>query len=319
MRFTLPKAADRDGQTRAVGVEIELGGLSEAQVASIISECLHGTVEERAGKVLEVKDTSIGDLEVYLDTAYRNPRNPLLKKAVDIGRSVIPIEIVTDPIPYTDLPQLDTLVRALRAAGAEGTQDHLLTGYGVHLNVSVPALTAEKIVPVVRAFALIEDWLRGHGLVDVSRRVLPFVERYPRAFLDAVAHEARTWSLADLMRVYLEKTPSRNRALDLLPLLREIDEDAVVAALGGDASAVKARPTYHYRLPDSRVGEDGWSLQEAWSTWCLVEQVAARPDLLDRLSGAWIDYRSALTTTPADWIGQVDAMLQAAFGAEAFR
>jgi Putative amidoligase enzyme len=318
MKFTLPTSHDREGNPRAVGVEIELGGLSEEEVAGIASNCLHGSVVKKGGSILEVKDTSLGDLEVYLDTAFKDHPNPAVKQAVEMGRSVIPIEIVTEPIPVSDLPLLDTLVEALRAAGAQGTEDHLLNGYGVHFNVSVISLTAEDIVPVVRAFALVEDWLRSSDPIDFSRRILPFVGKYPRSFLDSVAEEAADWSLADLVRVYLEKTPTRNRALDLLPLLRQIDEESVVRILGEDASAVKARPTYHYRLPDSRVGEPGWSIGKAWSTWCFVEQVAARQDLLDHLSVAWLEYKSALTTTPVDWIERVDASLKAAFGREPF-
>lgn len=316
MTCTLPTPDGEGGAARRVGVEIELGGLDERQVAEVVSECLGGRVEPVGGNVLEVRDTALGDLEVYLDTAFKDPDNPAIKRAVEMGRSLIPVEIVTDPIPHDDLPALDRLVEALREAGAKGTEDHLLNGYGVHFNVAVAARTAEHIVPVVRAFALLEDWLRATDPIDFSRRVLPFVDRYPRAFLDLAAREGGTWSLADLTRVYLERTPTRNRALDLLPLLREIDEERVLAALGGDAASVSARPAYHYRMPDSRVGDPLWSLAREWEQWCLVEQVAERPDLLAELAEAWIGYKDAMTTTPSDWVGRVDAILAREFGVE---
>ncbi len=319
MQFTLPDPEDREGKPRLVGVEIELGDLSEDEVARIASDCLGGKVARAGGNVLEVQGTAIGDLEVYLDTAFKDADNPAIEKAVDLGRSVIPVEIVTEPIPHGDLPKLDALVAALREAGATGTKGHLLNGYGVHLNVSVSSKKAEDIVPIVRAFALLEDWLRHADPIDLARRVLPFVDRYPRDFLDAVADEGESWGLDDLIRVYLEKTPTRNRALDLLPLLRELDEQAVVSALGDDATSVNARPAYHYRLPDSRIGDPDWSLGQEWAQWCLIEQVAARPDLLRALSEAWIAYKSALTTTPSDWVEKVDAILKREFGEEAFR
>ena len=138
-----------------------------------------------------------------------------------------------------------------------------------------------------------------------------------KASVDAVAREGADWTLEDLTRHYLEKTPTRNRALDLLPLLREADEAQVVEALGKDAESVNARPAFHYRLPDSRIGEPDWSLLREWRRWCLVEQVASRPELLTHLSEAWIDYRDALTTLPGDWIRTVDEALSRAFGTEA--
>lgn len=313
MDFTLPTPDDNAGQPRRVGVEIELGGLDERRVAEIAIDHLGGTLVERAERVLAVEDGALGELQIYLDTAFKNPENPAIEAAVEAGRAVIPIEIVTDPIPHTDLPRLDGLVAALREAGAIGTENHLLHGYGVHFNVAVASLTAEGIIPIVRAFALVEDWLRATDPIDLSRRVLPFVDRYPRKFLDDIARDGESWSLEDLTRVYLERTPTRNRALDLLPLLREINEERITHALGRDAGSVSARPAFHYRLPDSRIGDPDWSLGREWARWCLVEQVAARPDLLRRLSRAWIDYKSALTTTRNDWVNVVGDLLQDEF------
>ncbi|WP_424934180.1 amidoligase family protein [Amaricoccus macauensis] len=320
MHFELPKPDDDDGKPRRVGVEIELGGLNEQRVAEIAVDCLGGTIEPKPGNVVEVVGTAIGDLDIYLDTAFKAHENPAVQKAVEMGRSVIPVEIVTDPIPHSDLPELDRLVDALREAGGKGTEDHPLNGYGVHFNVAVAAMSSEAIVPIVRAFALLEDWLRSTDPIDFSRRILPFVDRYPRAFLDAAASEGANWDLSALLQTYLRLTPSRNRALDLLPLLREMNEDAVVAALGSDAaSSVNARPTFHYRLPDSRVGDPNWSLAHEWNSWCLVEQVAARPDLLESLAAGWRDYRAQLTTTPRDWVDEVDTRLRKTFGEEAFQ
>ncbi|MCB1351659.1 MAG: amidoligase family protein [Rhodobacteraceae bacterium] len=315
--MSLPDPMDREGKPRRVGVEIELGGLSEQAVAEIVRAHLGGEIERRAAHVLLVRQTRLGDLQIYLDTAYKEPGNAALEQALELGRGLIPVEIVTEPVEIAALEPLDALVDRLREDGAKGTEDQLFNGYGVHFNVSAVSLSAGDIVPVVRAFALLEDWLRAALPIDITRRLLPFVSPYPRAFVDAVAREGADWTLEDLTRHYLEKTPTRNRALDLLPLLREADEAQVVEALGKDAESVNARPAFHYRLPDSRIGEPDWSLLREWRRWCLVEQVASRPELLTHLSEAWIDYRDALTTLPGDWIRTVDEALSRAFGTEA--
>jgi hypothetical protein len=308
-----PRDRDSNGERRRVGVEIELGGLSEEQVAETVRHCLGGEIDRGSRHELHVRGTELGDIEVCLDTAYKDSGNPAIEKAVELGRGLIPVEIVTKPIPFEAMGRLDELVDRIREAGGAGTRDRLLNGYGVHFNVSVVSLDAEGIVPVVRAFALIEDWLRADVAVDLARRVLPFVERYPRAFVDAIAREGAGWSLEDLMTAYLALTPTRNRSLDMLPILREIDEERVVAALGDAARAVTARPAYHYRLPDSRIGDPHWSLALEWSRWSLVEHVAARPDLLDGLSRSWLEYRNALTTTPSDWLARSGGMLEGSF------
>lgn len=51
--------------------------------------------------------------------------------------------------------------------------------------------------------------------------------------------------------------------LDLLPLFAWIDIDHVMRLMEGEKAT--ARPTYHYRLPNSRVDEVEWKTSEAWN------------------------------------------------------
>jgi hypothetical protein len=50
---------------------------------------------------------------------------------------------------------------------------------------------------------------------------------------------------------------------------------------------VKPRPTWHWRLPDSRVGAPGWSILPAWERWVEVERLASDPWALTELSALW--------------------------------
>lgn len=107
---------------------------------------------------------------------------------------------------------------------------------------------------------------------------------------------------------YLEHNPTRNRALDLLPLLAQIDMDRVQATVA-DAK-VKARPTFHYRLPNCHIGQTNWTLANAWNTWCVVERLANQPDDLDALAEAYLAAEHAIWgVNRSDWINTVDQWL----------
>lgn len=310
MRFAdLPVRQTAAGKPRRVGVEIELAGLGEEIVAEHAADCLGGEATETGPHEFEVRDSALGTVKVFLDTAFRDPNGSEIVDAVlEIGRSVVPVELATEPIDPADLPRLARLTERLRDAGARGTGGGPLLGLGLHLNIEVAAETAEAIVPVVRAFALLEDWLRHAQPIDLSRRLLPFVDPYPRALVDRLAG-SDDWTLDALIGTYLAESPSRNRGLDLLPLLSHLAPESVEAALP-DAGAVKARPAYHYRLPDCRLDEPGWSLANEWNRWCFVERVAGDRDALAALSQAWVGHRSALTTLRTDWPHTVERVLR---------
>jgi len=228
---------------------------------------------------------------------------------LDLSRAVVPLEIITEPLPTQSLPAMERVREALRKAGATGSRAGLLLGFGVHLNIDVAGEEAGDILPTVLAFAFLEDWLRREDPIDATRRVLPFVAPYPRNFVDRLARQSAHWSMADLTRVYLEETPSRNRGLDLLPLLRHLDESRVVEALGSSASSVHPRPAWHYRVPDCRIDEPNWSLAYEWNRWRIVECVAVMRPLLERLRSDWIAHRDSRSGAMGDWRRHVEDLL----------
>jgi hypothetical protein len=190
------------------------------------------------------------------------------------------------------------LREALRRAGARGSRDGVLLGYGVHLNVEVDAPTAEHLGRVLTAYALAEPGLRALGPIDPTRRLLPFVEPYPERLLDRLAEEA-PGTVEGLARLYLEETTSRNHGLDLLPVLAHLAPEIVEARLP-EGGKVNPRPAYHFRLPDCRIDEADWRLADEWGRWLAVERLAADRDRLEALrrdrrahrsgegaSGAW--------------------------------
>lgn len=295
----LPEPLTGAGEPRRVGVEIEFGALGEERVTSIVEEVLGGRTERRGDKGFVVSGTEVGDLEVYLDTQYlKRAETAFEKRMHDIARAVVPVEIVSAPIRPEQIARLDALCLALREAGATGTAAGTFLGFGVHFNPEVPAQELAEILPVLRAYAFLENSFRDAAGIDFARRVLPFVDPYPRALLDGLAEEVP--DMGALIDLYLDRAPSRNHGLDMLCLFAEIDGDRVARAM--DLGLVSARPTYHYRLPDCRIDEADWSLALEWNRWVRVEEIARDPGTIADLRAAWKDHRGQLTSTRADWV-----------------
>ncbi|SIO14076.1 Putative amidoligase enzyme [Rhodovulum sp. ES.010] len=298
------------GTPRRVGVEIEFGGMTESEAARIVADALGGQVQPRSAHEIDVEGTEWGSVEVCLDTAYRDKAgNAIADLGLDLSRVVVPVEIVTPPLAPEHLPALDRLRGALRKAGAQGSREGMFLGFGVHLNPEIAEDRVGAILPVTRAYALVEDWLRKADPIDPSRRLLPFVDPYPRGFVDRLSEAGPRWTLDDFIDAYLAETPTRNRGLDMLPVFRHLDEDRVTGALGDAANAVSGRPAFHYRLPDCRIDEPGWRLAYEWNRWVMVERLAADRAALDRLAGDWLEYRGAFTTTRGDWFAHLESRL----------
>lgn len=306
----LPQPRTAEGAPRRVGVEIELGGLAEADVACHCAEALGGQAHQRDSHIWQVTGSEIGDIEVYLDIFLRNAAKSRLRDlALDLGREVVPVEIVTGPLDMEGLARLDALREALRAAGALGSGAGWLFGFGVHFNIEVAGEADADTVRPLLAYALVEDWLRAAYPIDEARRLLPFTDPYPTDFVRALITAGPGATRDAVTGLYLEHTPSRNRGLDMLPLLAHFAPERIAAAIEDKTSA---RPTFHFRLPDCRIDEAGWSLAAEWQRWVMVERVAADSALLRRLSDAWEDDHGLITLSRQGWATRAGRILQSA-------
>ncbi|MGY6634421.1 MAG: amidoligase family protein [Alkalilacustris sp.] len=305
--WPLPTPLRADGAPRRTGLEIEFAGLGRDQAGAVIAALWGGRREDLDPHRLRLCDTALGPVTVELDTALS--RSGVEGLVLDALGDLVPLEIVTPPLGPDTLAEADRLVAALRAAGARGTRAALRFGFGLHLNPEIadPA----HAVAVARAYGLLEDWLRAADPIDPARRALPFVDPWPRALVDALAADGAQWDMGALAQAYLTATPTRNRGLDLLPLLEHLEPARVADALP-EGQAKGGRPTFHYRLPEARVDEADWSVAYEWNRWVVVERVASRPALLAALSEEWQAHRAALFTIRSDWARTVDEHLRAA-------
>ncbi|KAA2314729.1 hypothetical protein DL237_06630 [Pseudooceanicola sediminis] len=306
--LSLPTPTDAGGQPRKLGVEVEFGGLGEEKTASLLARETGGTMECQ-GTDYTVSDTPFGTCKMFIDTAYRKRASgEIAKTALDLARGLVPVELVTDPFDPVALPKLDTLLATMRDAGAYGTERGILLGFGVHLNVQTASDDVAHLWSVVTAFALAEPLLRHNHPIDLSRRVLPFVDPYPRALLDALA-EGPPETLHDLAQIYLTYAPSRNHALDMLPIIADFDT-SLIREVFGDNHGIGARPAFHYRMPDCRIDDPEWSVSQEWDLWVAIEALAEDHAALNALCAAWRDHRDRLARIPHGWLDRAAEILR---------
>jgi hypothetical protein len=317
--FVLPPQPNKgDHSPRSVGFELEFSGITLDETADAVRSALGGELrtETPAEKVLEVD--SLGNFTIELDWAF------LKRKADETERGevswewleqlsraaaiLVPVEVVCPPIPMDQLASLEPLVASLREAGAIGTEESLIAAYGVHINTEIPRLNATTLANYLRTFAVLQWWLVDAHEVNLTRKVSPYIDLYPEAYLKQVL-SSRKPTMEEIVDDYLEHNATRNRALDMLPLLAEIDEDRVRTMVGD--SKIKARPTFHYRLPNCRIERPDWSLADSWNTWCVVERLADRPDELNRAADEFLAAdRPLLGVSRRAWVEFIDQWLK---------
>src|SRR6185436_20978207 len=100
-----------------------------------------------------------------------------------------PTEISAPPIPITDLAPLDALRDLLRQAGAKGTRRSVLYAFGMHINPELPSDDPAEVRDVMRAFLLLEPWLRERTEVDLTRRIAPYINPFPREYARLILRE----------------------------------------------------------------------------------------------------------------------------------
>ncbi|WP_417525044.1 amidoligase family protein [Marinovum sp.] len=295
----LPRATAADGTPRRVGLEVELGGLPEAQVAEIAQQTLGGTLTSGDDPTWRLEGSAVGGLDIYLDTSLRKSEKSALRDAaLTLGRDIIPVEIVTDPLDLDGMERFNALLPHLRDGGARGSSAGLVLGFGVHFNIQVASDRMADIRGPLTAYALLEDWLRAAMPIDETRRILPFTAPYPTTFVRELLELPPDAPLSALIDLYIHHNPSRNRGLDMFPLFEHLDPDRMARV---HTELTSARPTFHFRLPDCRIDEPGWSLVSEWRRWLLVEQVAEDARLLDAMGRLWQAAHGPVTLSRHTW------------------
>ena len=315
--YELPEQLENsDGATRTVGFELEFSGITLADTVSAARDALDAKITSQTAAEVQLKGAhGVFNIEIDWDFLKRTadnqdlPEQPdaWLQQLSDAAALLVPIEVVCPPIAMDRLDELDPLVAALREAGAVGTEESLIAAYGVHINPEIPALDVDTVDRYLKAFVLLQWWLVDAHEVDPARRISPYIDLYDQGYMKHVlSHEPGT--IENLIDDYLEHNPSRNRALDMLPMFAEIDEERVRNSV--DDPKIKPRPTFHYRLPNCRIDDSDWQLSNSWNTWCEIERLANDEQALYALRDDYLKAgRVLLGVDRQQWVQHIESWL----------
>lgn len=303
-----PVVRDHQGKERKAGFEFEFGNLSVTATARELQAKLGGKLDTKSPFEAILETDGLGRLKVERDfellrsIKYRSWLEALgvefspgsfaheIETNIDsASKQLIPCEIVTDPIAFSELEKIDRLIEILSGIGAEGTQESLFYAFGLHINISLPDDRADTLKRYLQAFLLLRAWLIESSGTDITRRFFTkFIDPFPYPYMQLLVDNHYTPNMETLIKDYLTHNPTRNRALDMLPIFAGIEHDLVMHSVNEDErKLIKARPAFHFRLPDCRINVPGWSAASSWNQWVYVETLAEDKTLLQELITEW--------------------------------
>ncbi len=313
--WPLPPAANTAaGEARRVGVELEFTGVEIGDIAASVIAELGGEAEVVSPYEQVVTGSRLGDFRLELDYAYLKQLGREREPGADfseldhlgesllklLAEQLVPYEVVSPPIAMHELWRLGDLFTRLRGKGAKGTNHATVYAFGLHLNPELPDLELDTVLSYMRAFLCLYEWLLERSRVNLSRRITPYIDPFPRDYLKQVLAADYAPDMGELISDYLRANPTRNRALDMLPLFAHLDDARVRAAVADDR--IKARPTLHYRLPNCQIDEAGWSLAQPWRDWLQVEALANDPQRLEDMQARYLRHlRGPVGGLFGDW------------------
>jgi hypothetical protein len=326
MKFKHPPILyNEQGELRTVGFALEYTNVSIEVSARLVQELYGGTIHKVNRFKQEVTGTELGDFTIEFDLTLLTEKRykkvfetfNLRLEDVRIGNvtledeleetlssligKVFPNEIACPPIPCTQLEQIEKLREALYRLHAKGTQSFLTNAFGTHINVEAPDLETDTLLAYLRAFLLLYPWLLEEGRTDFARKMSPFIDPYPEAYIDLVLNPAYKPDLITFTQDYHTYNPDRNRPLDLYPLLAFLQEDMV--ARYPKLGKVKPRNAFHYRLPNSSIAQYDWTLAQEWNNWVWLEELAGNREKIAQLSEEYLSLKEhTLIGFESKWI-----------------
>ncbi len=312
--FALPPiTATPEGDERKAGFEIEFTGLRPKEAATAIIRLFGGELEEIDEYEVKIHHTCYGTFSIYLDSLYlRSDSKEYLFKDADLFKElvytlsevVVPFEIVTPPFPFSKLSEVENLRQELKRCGALGTSASLLYAFGMHINIQTFTYEAHELRDLLRAFVLMQEWIKEKIEVDLTRKLSWFIEPFEKEYIDLIVQKKYSPDLDHLIEDYILYNPTRNRALDMLPLFCHL-RPWVKEKLS--EQKITPRPAFHYRLPNSKIDEEEWSIAKEFYVWSLVEKAALSKNALYELCEDYLEFeQSPYWFIKELWIERVD-------------
>jgi len=300
MEFLLPpRIINEKNDVRTVGFELEFSGIELNDVAQLIANLFNGTPRQVNKFLHYVNGTQYGDFKIELDTALLKDekylefldkigidiRNHPIQHSIEdalakISSLIVPYEIAAPPLPINNLDPIERIREQLQKNQAAGTKDSFIYAFGLHINPEVPATDLKTILDYFRSFLLLYRWIFEESGIDLARRISPFINEFPSEYVKIVLSPDYAPDSPRFAADYLDYNPTRNRTLDLLPLIGYINRDLFPEIREMNVST---RPTFHYRLPNCLIDDPSWTIAREWKYWVIIERLANKPEKMNEL------------------------------------
>ncbi|WP_205503142.1 amidoligase family protein [Rufibacter psychrotolerans] len=330
----LPIEKNSEGAHRTVGFELEFANVGIEDCLQLVQQLYGGRVERENRFSAKVVDTRLGDFSIEIDLKLLTQKQykPFFEKLgldiehIKLGKGtleekiddalesviqkVIPYEIGVPPLPVHELEQLELLRQSLYEHHAKGTEAFFTNAFGTHINVEIPDTQCSTMLRYMRAFLLLYPWLLEAGETDFARKNLTsFINPFPAEYSQLVLQPDYNPELDQLIEDYHQYNPDRNRPLDMYPLFAFVLPEKVNQFT--NLGSVKARKTFHYRLPNSCVSDPTWTLAQEWNNWVVIEELANQPDRLTQMSKEYLALKeSTLIGFEGKWTKQTEQWLK---------
>ncbi|WP_321314737.1 amidoligase family protein [Halarcobacter sp.] len=307
----------KDNKNRHVGVEIEYSNLDLKKSAQLAQEIFKGEIVEKTKYEISLKDTDYGDFKFELDAQllqkmqddnlFEKLGNIIGKISNDLdnfvdktSKNFVPFEIAMPPIPISDFGKVDKLVQKLRLNGALGTTYSFQYAFGVHLNIEPPSQDIDDVLRLFKSFLILQKWIEVQSEVDIARKISPFINNFSKEYISLVI-DIEYWPTKEqFIKDYIDYNPTRNRVLDMLPIIAFWDEDIINKYLPKEK--INKRPTFHYRLPNSKVDQFRWFISQELQLWVIVELLASNDEVFNQMSKSFLKQLDNAIFNKNEWI-----------------
>lgn len=323
-----PVTTNPAGEERLAGYEFELTGIEMEDIAGVIQSLYGGTSKRISTYEYEIQNTGLGNFSLELDaqllrekkyeetlrtigidiSTFKNIKS-IEGKLKDLASSVVPFEIISPPIPLSKMDVLNQLLDELRKWKAKGTGSSVFYAFGLHINPEITDSSTESLLNHLRAYILLDPWIRLDAKIDFSRRVTPYINEFEDDYKHLLLSTGYHPSLKEFIHDYFAYGNSRNRPLDMLPLFMHVNKEYTESFL--EDTLTVSRPTYHYRLPNCSIEDPDWTLASEWNRWVLVEILAHDKRTLTQYSNAYVKMKKeTIIGFESKWIKLMDRWIK---------
>lgn len=296
-------------EIRHVGFELEFANIELKKILDVLQKEF-GFEIKKVNNYFYVLESQYGEFILELDfellTQQKILKNSkelekitgisIKKKNIDkledfigkLSQDIVPYEISTPPLPFNNIDLVDKMVSVLSQNNAKGTAFKIHYAFGLHINVEVISLEVESLLSYMRAYVILQDFINKDAKINIARKITPFIDNFKSDYIEHILDANYTPSMNQFIEDYLKFNSTRNRSLDMLPILCFIDERKVRDILPDEK--IKPRPAFHYRLSNSNIGEDNWKVSDEWNRWILVENLANDTNSINELSKEYREY-----------------------------